>query len=179
MGIKLVPATRDDVTEVAANLRASDIAELKAAHGDNVNVDTALYLSYIRSTNCQAAHLNGKAIAIFGFVKMVHRPGVLVPWLLCTDELKLHAKTHIRETRRAVKEALKDVGYLFNYVHAENEASIKFLKAVGFTIHPAEPFGRKGELFHMFDMGDVDVYVNSAGCGTLLTSTSKETSHVH
>lgn len=179
MGIKLQPATRDDVTEVAANLRQSDIVELKAMYGDNVDVGTALYLSYARSENCQAAYLNGKPIALFGFVKMVHRPGVLIPWLLCTEELKLHVKTHIRETRRAVKDALKDAHYLFNFVHAENEASIKFLEAVGFTIHPAEPHGRQGALFHMFDMGDVEVYMNSPVCGTLLTSTSKEPTHVH
>jgi len=42
--------------------------------------------------------------------------------------------------------------HLINFVHAENEVSIQWLRALGFTIHKAVPHGPHGSLFHPFTM---------------------------
>lgn len=174
------PATRADITFIAQNMRDADIAELKAAHGEGISIDTALYMSFIRSEECSVwLTPEGEPMAVFGFTKLHHRPGVLVPWLLGTNKLKMHAKAYVAEAKRVIDAKLELAPYLFNFVHASNKASVRFLKLIGFTIHEAEPFGKKGEMFHMFDKGDLSAYVNTPAYDTLLTSTKEETRHVH
>jgi hypothetical protein len=160
-------ATREDISYVAAHLRSADRAE-----------DTVLYVASLRSDPCQVwCDDDGTPLAVFGFAQLPGKPQLAVPWLLGTDQLKLHARAYVREARKVVKKMLAErFGYMFNYVHTANTDSIKFLEMVGFTMHEAEPYGKKGELFHPFDAGDELVCVNGIGCGTLLTST--EAHHV-
>jgi hypothetical protein len=42
--------------------------------------------------------------------------------------------------------------HLINFVHAENRTSVRWLRRLGFTVHPVMPYGRLGEPFHPFEM---------------------------
>lgn len=179
MEANIRPATRDDISFIATNMRAADAAEVTAARG-NVSLDMTIYMASEMSDSCQVWCDDADTpLAIFGFAPLHHKPGVGVPWLLGTEKLKMRARTYVREARRVVAEMLQGpYPYLFNYVHVDNADSKKFLRAVGFKLHPPAPYGVRGELFHMFDAGDKSVYINGPGCGTLLTDGNLEAVHV-
>jgi RimJ/RimL family protein N-acetyltransferase len=51
---------------------------------------------------------------------------------------------------RVLDKALPLFGRLENYVHAENKASVRWLKWLGFTMDEAAPYGPRGENFIHF-----------------------------
>lgn len=164
-------ARLEDIYHVAAKMREADIEELIAARGDEVNPLVALRLASLRSDPCYSwCTEKGEPIAAYGFAKYPGKPEVGVPWLLGTPELNRHACAYLREARRILDEMLETrFRYLINFVYTKNKSSVKFLKALGFTMHDPEPYGVKGELFHRFDIGDEAVCVNNTKYDTLLT----------
>lgn len=163
-------AEREDLTFIAENMQAEDVAEVEAVHGKGINMDTALYMAYLISEECHVGcNYAGVPMVVFGFCKHKTLDGAAVPWLLGTDEVRNNVRLYIRETKEVIRQALKDFDYLINYVHVENKGSIKFLKALGFTLHEPKPYGKLGELFHKFDKGDELVCINKSNSGTLLT----------
>lgn len=76
----------------------------------------------------------GTVYAIGGFV------GNMV-WMLCTKAVEEKPIGFLRETRRLLKEALKEVGYLENYVWTGNELHIKWLEWLGAEFGDTTPDG--------------------------------------
>ena len=44
---------------------------------------------------------------------------------------------------------------MFNYVDARHTDAIRWLKWLGFTLHPATPYGPFDLPFHKFTMGEI------------------------
>lgn len=140
-------ATPRDLEYIAANLRPADRRELHAAYGEDVA--GAMSGSVERSTICRVALLAGNPITIFG-VNPSRDAGVGHPWMVGTPEMEKYARHLLVDGKAFVDAAMYRFNVLFNYVHADNLKSIRWLKRLGFTIRKPAPFGVKGDLFHLF-----------------------------
>lgn len=142
--------TPEDLAHLAQHLRAQDQAELAA--GGWSDFQRALEVSVERSRWAQVALVDGEPAAVFGCAEL----GTLlapigVPWLLGTELVPRHRRVLQRWARRYIETMLQDYPRLFNAVHAENTVALRWLKHLGFTVHPpvANP---QGALFHPFEM---------------------------
>ena len=72
--------------------------------------------------------------------------------MLASPVLERHARRFLRLSREYLEEAKKGYDFLENYVDQRNEAAVKWLAWLGFTIHDPEPFGPDKYLFHRFTM---------------------------
>ncbi len=149
---KYIAATARDIAHLAAHLRQSDINEMTAKHGDNVDVLEVIRMSIFLTPNAKirVSDTTGEAIAALGIAPLDSHKGIGLPWMVGTDAVGEYPAAFIIEGREFVERGLHHFKMLENYVDARNLKSISWLRKIGFTIHPAEPFGEKGELFHRF-----------------------------
>ena len=74
--------------------------------------------------------------------------------MICTDELFSNKKYKIqliRKGREWVDSLLKSYKVLYNFVYAENDSAIKWLKALGFTfVNYYEKYGEQEKPFYEF-----------------------------
>lgn len=146
--IKIRLTIRGDAEILAANLRDADMAELQAA-----GFDEALYpirQSVMRSTMCWTALVDGELACIFGVTWS--GPDTGSPWMLGTPVVDRHSRVLVRRTPHYIAFMLQAFSNLRNFVHAENIASVRWLRRMGFTLAEPQPYGPRGALFHPFEM---------------------------
>ena len=131
-------------------MRDADRREIWATGFDDML--EALHLSHNFSTHKATCTLDGELVAIFGVTPTSLAAGEGSPWLIGTDLIRQHARVLIPRVRPYIDAMLRAYPRLENYVHAENRVAVGWLKRVGFTLHPAQPFGLRGELFHRFTL---------------------------
>ncbi len=144
-------ARADDAAPLAADLRACDREE-SAAYGFPFGTEAAIRLSIRNSLKCWTAFVDGDLACIFGVGVVSLLGGEGAPWMMGTGALDRHSRILQRLSPTYIAEMLKLFPYLHNHVHVGNRPSIRWLRRLGFTIHPPEPFGARGEMFHPFDM---------------------------
>lgn len=142
-----------DVAFLAAHLRADDVQELAATRGPNVHPADAISRAVLLSSHAWvAASEGGRAIAIFGVAPVSLLNGIGSPWLLATDEAFRHPRSLVVEGRRYLSVMRAIYSDMVNYVDARNVRSVRWLKHLGFTLHPAAPYGIEDEPFHKFEI---------------------------
>lgn len=150
--LEVVEPTTAHLDFLAAHLRAQDQAELRAA-GWGEDFRYALERSAEVSRWTRVALIDGAPVAVFGcaeYGSLLAPDGV--PWLLGTEAVARHGRVLQREARRYIAAMLQEYPRLFNAVHAENTVSVRWLKRLGFTLHPAVPAPPHGAPFHVFEM---------------------------
>jgi len=81
-------------------------------------------------------------VGMFGSVPTLDRD-YGVAWLLSSDELFNYKKEFVTQSPEWVSQMGKGYKYLFNYVDARNEKSMKWLRYLGFkTIKREEQYGK-------------------------------------
>lgn len=146
---RLVATTADHLIHIADNLRDEDVAEL-AAKGPGSS-DEKLANAVDLSESVWTLMLHGVPVAVMGLaVDNAGRFGS--PWLLGTREIDDHPRAFVRVTRDLLRAQLHRVPYFINMVYSGSKRSIRFLKAVGFTIGDPMEYGTEGKLFHPFWM---------------------------
>lgn len=151
MAVKLYDPTEDDLVDLAENLRPGDRLELERLTGSTD------YLAVIkdcvgRSPDCYVViDAIGKVVALFGCAPI----GALVsqfgaPWCLGSDRLDKQSRALMTISRRYIADWRRRYPALVNFVDAENELSIKFLKALGFEFDSPTPYGVSGAPFLRF-----------------------------
>ena len=152
-GCVLMPCRPGDIEAVGANMRPADQEEAFAYCGHRRYTDL-LRVSAARSREVVViADLEtGKALAVAGVltVSVLDRVGSV--WAAGTPDIARHARAMTPMVRRYVHRLLHEYQLLHNHVHAENRVAIRWLKALGFTIHRAEPFGPLNAMFHPFTL---------------------------
>lgn len=140
------------ITHVADEMRQADIDELWASQ--KVSPIDGLRSSISLSDYACPLILNDKVVGIFGLVKADGVGADGVPWFLGTDEVDENPVAFIKASKKIVEAMQTWCPGLMNYVHAENEKSIRFLKKLGFTVaEEPEPIGVEGQLFYKFEKG--------------------------
>ena len=139
---EIVQATEKQICYVAANLRDSDIKEIWASHR-RWPIEIPRICADVE---CYAATHDGVPFVLFG----CNREGAVgVPWLLATESIHTHSTWFLRQSRRICSDWLKRYGILTNFVHAENEECILWLKWLKYEF-PEEVFFH-GEKFYRFE----------------------------
>ena len=140
-------ANLQDLRYVADNMR--DVDKLEALYQTGQEPRQALQLSYMCSNvNMAIADDNDQPIGLCGVVS----GGVI--WMVATDKLFENKKYRIqliRKGRKWVESLLKKYKVLYNFVYAENDSAIKWLRSLGFTfINYHEKYGIQGKPFYEF-----------------------------
>ncbi len=149
--LRVEPAEPGHIAPLAAGMRAADRAEIWASHRHTP--DAGLAASLAASALAWAGLADDEPFCLFGVAPAGSLLGGLgVPWLLGTDALPRHATGFLRFCPHYVAAMLAPFGRLANFVDARNRLSIRWLAWLGFTLHPAIPFGPDGLPFHPFEM---------------------------
>ena len=136
-----------DLNHVVKNLRVMDKIEVFYQTGQKP--ENAIRLSYLYTKeNMAIADDYDHPIGLCGVV-----PGGVI-WMVATDKLFENKKYRIqliRKGRKWVESLLKKYKVLYNFVYAENDSAIKWLKSLGFTfIQYHEHYGMQGKPFYEF-----------------------------
>lgn len=148
--IEIRPTRPEDVDALVDNLRASDLAECQA-YGDR-DIRGGIQSSVARSLLCWTGLADGEVGSIMGCAPISVVSGVGSPWMLGTPLLDKHSRILVRRTPEYIAQMLIAFPHLMNFVHARNKTSVRWLRALGFTLHDAVPYGARGELFHPFEL---------------------------
>lgn len=142
-----------DLSELAENMRQSDIDELKASHGEQADIRGILVKAAELSCICNTwLDADNQVMAMFGLAPHPTEKGMGIPWVLATGKVMHFPKTFIKEGLRILASMQKISPYLINYVDVRNTSSIRYIQRLGFQLHPPRPFGVQGRLFHPFDL---------------------------
>lgn len=151
--IVIARPTTADVTHVAAYMREADRAEVWAS--GRLEPLAALEASVAISREVWVGRVDDVPVCLFGVGHL--SDGTLLggavgaPWLLGTNDLPRHAVAFLRRNRPVVAGWRQSYGRLVNCVDARNSVAIRWLRWLGFTIHPAAPWGAFGLPFHRFE----------------------------
>lgn len=155
MRVEITPAEIDDADVLEPKLRQGDRDELIAMSGPDVlaTLRGTVRASYGRFREMAfAVWLDGELIALFGFIPRGAMSDAAHPWLVASDKIDRIPGILTRLSRRYCSRVLAEYPVLFNFVDARNRRSVRWLKRIGFSVRPAEPFGKAGLPFHMFEM---------------------------
>ena len=136
-----------DLNYVCQNMRQMD--RLEGLYQTGQDPEDALRLSYLfGKTILTIAGDKDQPMGLCGVAK----DGCI--FMICTDELFSNKKYKIqliRKGREWVDSLLKNYKILYNFVYAENDSAIKWLKSLGFTfIQYHEHYGMQGKPFYEF-----------------------------
>lgn len=158
---------RDDILELAANLRPSDRAELHIATL-GLHPGRAIERSVAASDAAIAARLGGRLVAVFGVRADSLLDRTAIVWALATRELDRNPRPFIRWSPRAlavIAGALPWACTLHNAVWALNTPAIRWLGWLGaafgtpYAAAPSHPFQASETTFVPFSIERADLCV--------------------
>lgn len=148
--VEFRPVTRDAIEAIAADMRQADVAEIWASN--RAAPLEALTVGAEVSKLSAAVWIDDQPVAMLGLRVNDILSGKGVPWLLSTDTALKHKREFFTLVPDVIEQMLDMCPCLYNYVHAENKVSIRWLKWIGFTVEDAAPYGLNSELFHKFTL---------------------------
>ncbi len=136
-----------DLDYVCKNMRQMD--RLEATYQTGQNAEEALRLSYLYAAKTLTiAGDDNQPMGLCGVIA----DGCI--WMVATDELFSNRKYKIqliRQGKQWVDNLLKNYKILYNFVYAENDSAIKWLRALGFTfISYHKEYGKQSKPFYEF-----------------------------
>lgn len=141
--ITIVPATAEHAR--AIELRPGDRREIEVL---GLTMSQAFEMSMARAVWAETYLLDGGVAALVGVSVQSILGGEGVPWLLTGTPVDRCKRDFLRLTRDGVARMQRQFPLLTNFVHAEYVQSVRWLRWLGFTIAPAQPFGARRALFH-------------------------------
>ena len=146
--------TDEDTAELVRRMRAADRAEMGATIGDADPLESMKY-AIAHSSHAWAILINGRLAMIGGLYPMDTLLGgaEAQPWMMATDLMDTTPRILMRVALRYLSIMRGRYPRLSNHVDARNRRSIRWLQAIGFTVHEhTVPFGPYGLPFHPFEM---------------------------
>ena len=141
------PATDELLAEIASRPRQADVDELWAA--GRLTPDEAMRMG-LRFGDTHVGIVDGEPVCAFGVTPISSLTGLGAPWMVGSTALDAHFRGFLRGCGPVVEAMLERWPCLVNYVDARNQRAVKWLKWLGFSILPPEPYGVDGLLFHPF-----------------------------
>lgn len=150
--VDFIPVTDGHIAHVAENMRADDVREVRAL--GKTDTHAALVDAVQRSKLSACVMIDGEPAAIMGLgICGPLLTPVGVPWMLGSTLLDRHRKLLLTEAPPMVDYMRRKCSRMENYVFTECKKSVRWLKRLGFTIHPPIAIGPEGQKFHPFTMG--------------------------
>lgn len=153
MRVDVVPALAEHVEPIASQAREADRRELWALA--RATPGQCLRYGLAHSRAVFTGRVDGEPVCMFGATPRDLLLGIGVPWMVGTDRLRSWpAQKALLSLSRPCVEAMRaEFPHLVNVVHGDNAAAIRWLRWLGFSIHPAQPYGPDREPFHLFTLG--------------------------
>lgn len=148
----VVPAEPWHAQDMAPRLRPEDLLEMQAATAEDPEL--ALERAIRESVLAFAWIVEGRVACLFGIALGTHSVigGAAHPWLMSTALVAQHRYAFLRRYRPYLARFANVYPVLYNYVDARYAKSVRWLRWMGFTLHPAEPYGRLGLPHHRFEL---------------------------
>ena len=141
--IEFREATKEDAIYIADRLRQADRDEVTAS-GSTPRM--AVEGSRLMSDYAWTGLIDGEPSMLFGYGRnLISTAGEI--WALGTDTCTSAPREMLVYGRKVVRAILEVCPELQNYCDARYHAAHRWLRKLGFTVHPAEPHGPGGELF--------------------------------
>jgi len=135
----VVRATYSHAGQIAKDLRQVDRQEIWASHHETP--EDALPRAISRSQMAWTILWDNQPAAMFGVAPATALSDVGVIWLLGTPLLEKFSTPFLRFSKHKVKEIRRHFSRLVNHVDARNAVSLEWVRWLGFTVHPPEPYG--------------------------------------
>ena len=154
---EIIPTTELHVFQLVQTMRPEDQAEVWASA--HYTPWDALVASIRLTDETYTGLADGQVLCIFGVGKATVLSNQGAPWMLSSSLVEKHMRAWARGSRIAMKFMTENngVAHLKNYVDARYTVAVRWLSWLGFTIHPAEPFGVEQLPFHAFTWNRADV----------------------
>lgn len=147
--ISFIDACIDDAPTLLKDIRPEDLTEIVCSGEEPLKI---IEESIQNSFFCKAAiSEEGQLLAILGVGEYKEDPTVGGPWLIGTVFVEKYKREIVKYGKEFVKEWAKG-RRLVNMVHCENKKSIRWLEAIGFTVHPEQVVDVNGHDFYPFHM---------------------------
>lgn len=130
----IVPATREHLEAIAADIRDYDAFELKIFTGRS-GVDGLEFIQR-NASKLQVLEYDGKPAVMFGHNVTDMLFKVACPFLIITKYAESRPILFVRYSKAVLAEM--HGYYLVNYVQARNQLAIKWLEWLGFYVAPPE-----------------------------------------
>ena len=125
------PAKEEDCEPVAANLRESDVVELRDGVGQEPLA--AIATSFAKSALCWTVKIAGEPVAMFGVAPDDALFAYAHVWYLATDRWDREGKRDVLAAApRFIQTMLSGYDMIGNFVDCRNTRSIRWLKMLGF-----------------------------------------------
>lgn len=156
------------IMALARDIRKEDLHEVEAGAGMGVEVvvqesvrlstygGAIFWKESLSDLPPSEEYQNGLA-CIWGVCPVEGLEGAGIPWLLGTKEMDRHPRLVMECGWQQLTLMQQRFNYLYNYVHASNKRSIRFLKWLGFRLEEPAPWGAAGEMFRRFSWSKVHV----------------------
>lgn len=131
------PLASGELKDLAARLRASDVAELQLSSPGRAPAEI-LEDAWERSPRPTAFRWHDRLCGVGGIVPDAHNAGCGIVWLLGSDELIRSARAFWQITRRSLLSEARGYRAVWNLVDPANTTTIRWLRRLGFTSHPPE-----------------------------------------
>jgi len=146
--VKFLQPTTELIQVIADDMRQADIDEIWASN--HQTPADALLEGFEISDYSVVITVDDEPCVMLGLVIHDILAGTGVVWLLGTNAALKHKRHFITQVPNIIDEMLDICPKLFNYVHIDNEVSIRWLKRIRFTFDKPAPYGYDRELFHKF-----------------------------
>lgn len=149
--IAVIPAQPTHVQRVAAAMRDADRREVWAS--SRATPMEALTRSLMGSCRAWTGFVDCEPVCLFGVGPIDLLSGEGAVWLLGADAMERNGMAFACRNRAMLPELFGDLfQVLTNRVDARNLVSLRWLRWLGATITPAEPFGPFRLPFHQFEL---------------------------
>jgi hypothetical protein len=147
---RVVTATLAHVAPIASAMRQEDAAECLAGCG--LDPYAVLLRSLAISANAWTVLKGEEPVAMLGVARKSALSLVGVPWLLGAEGFSGARRFIVHYSKEIVATMLRYYPRLENMVDARYVKSVRWIRWMGFTVEPAEPYGPSGMPFHRFWM---------------------------
>ena len=124
------PSVLEDIGAIAASMRPADQREVRLLSGQGP-LD-ALTQSFVHSSVTRTLSYKDQPLIMYGTAEF--QPGVGIVWGLGSEALDDHVVGFLRMSRPEVEILQGSYSMIFNYVHADNDLHLKWVKFVGFNL---------------------------------------------
>lgn len=132
-----------DVLYILEHLRAEDLEEVKAVHGELWKEKVFNDIMKTDFDVLMGINKDGDIPVCMGGAWHIERDpkGIGVVWMLCTDDIVNHKICLLRELKKEFQKYDKNFWYLYNFIYSKNEFSKQWLKWIGFKFDNPRPTG--------------------------------------
>jgi len=144
-------ARREDARQIAKNLRAADLAEMRAVLGDVEDPADSLIYGVDNSEYPLVARIDGEPVALMGVIRDPLNCRVGCVWLMGTDKIVEYKKTFLEHSIPCLNTLFDSFQLLWCCMDKRNTVHARWVKWMGFTLIREVPsFGEQRRPFLEF-----------------------------